>query len=83
MRSSGVVPEKPVHQLLVKRVNVVSKQHSVSGNKSFGNSSVESFYLGVHFRTPWVAVEVDNVVLFQKQIEVIVKFAAVVGLKVS
>ena len=83
MRSSDIVPNQPVNELLVESVNVVSQQHSVSGNESLGYSPVESLNLGVHLGTAGITVEMDNAVSFQEQVEMVGEFRTVVGLDVS
>ena len=83
MRSSDIVPNQPVNELLVESVNVVSQQHSVSGNESLGYSPVESLNLGVHFGTAGITVEMDDAVSFQEQVEMVGEFRTVVGLDVS
>lgn len=66
MASSGIVPKKPVNELLVEGVNIISQKHSVLFKESVGKGAVEPFNLEVHLRTPGVSVEMDDVILFHK-----------------
>ena len=82
MRSSGVVPNQPVHKLLIERFDIVSEQHTVLFDESVGNGAVEPFDLRVHLGTAREGMEVNNVRPSKKQLEMFGELTAIVGLHV-
>ena len=83
MRTSGVVPQQPIDQFLIKLFNIVGEQHSVSCNERIGERTVESFDLRILLWTPRVGVEMNDVAFLKIYFKMFGELAAVIGLYVG
>ncbi len=60
MRTNGVVPDEPVHQLLIEDREVVSKQWAVERNEVLRECPVEPLYVSIHLGSFRIGVEVSK-----------------------
>lgn len=77
MRSSRVVPEKPIRQFLVHLVRIMKKR-KVPVNELLLDRAVEPFAMGIHLRCPWIGVPMNSRRLVELGLEGLHELRAVV-----
>ena len=80
MRTLGVVPNQPGHELLVEVTDIAPQKRKVALDEVVGESAIETLHGAVHFRTPRIRVVVHDVELLAGVVEMERKLASVVGL---
>ena len=81
MRSSGVVPEEPVHQLQVEGVHVVPQERSILSDEVLPCRPIEPLDERIHLGRAGIGVEMGKAEGGAGISEVLGKLASVVGLK--
>lgn len=81
MRSFGIVPQEPLHELPIEDSEVVGKRFLVIIGTFFLNGAVKPLNVGVHLRMFGVGMKVNQLDAFDILSEMLLKLTAVVRLE--